>query len=79
MVLLGFFLNALTGLVVLDAVLSWVQGPEEMPRSLTRQLMEPIYAPIHALVDPSKTGGMDLSPIIVLVLLGMIQSALGLG
>ena len=76
LVLVIYAVKGLTWLVILDAVLSWIQEPHQMPRRLTRHFMEPLYAPIHAVIDPRKTGGMDLSPIIVLVLLRLIESAL---
>ena len=74
--LVVFFLEAIILVVIADAVLSWFQKPNDMPRRLTRQLMEPVYAPIHAIVDPRKTGGMDLSPIFLIVILRVIISAL---
>jgi YggT family protein len=71
------FLQVVIWVVIVDAVLSWVQGPEEMPRRLMRQLTEPLYAPIHAIVDPQKTGGLDLSPIILIIGLQILIRVLG--
>ena len=66
------FLNVVLWVIVADAVLSWVQGPHEMPRRLTRQFTEPLYMPIHAILNPRKTGGMDLSPIFLIILLQIL-------
>ena len=71
------FLQVVIWVVIVDAVLSWVQGPQEMPRRLMRQLTEPLYAPIHAIVDPQKTGGLDLSPIILIIGLQLLIRVLG--
>lgn len=62
--------------IIADAVLSWVQGPEKFPRKLTSSVMDPIYKPIRAVLDPQKTGGFDLSPIILIVGIQLIQRAL---
>ena len=70
------FLDVVIWLIIADAVLSWVQGPRDMPRRLTHQLTEPLYAPIHAILDPRKTGGMDLSPIICIILLQVLIGVL---
>ena len=70
------FLDVVLWVIVVDAVLSWVQGPHAMPRRLTRLLTEPLYAPIHAILSPSKTGGMDFSPIVVIILLQLLIGSL---
>ncbi|HMI94687.1 MAG TPA: YggT family protein [Polyangiales bacterium] len=70
--MLPILLTIVTGirwLIVIDAVLSWVMPEERFPRSLTKQLTDPLYAPIRAVLRPERTGGFDLSPLIVLGLL----------
>ena len=66
------FLEGVIYLVIVDAILSWIQGPHQAPRSLTNQMTEPLYRPIHAILDPRKTGGLDLSPIILIIGLQMV-------
>ncbi len=61
-----------SGIIIVDAVLSWVQSERAFPRSLTTQLTAPLYAPVHAVVKPGATGGIDFAPLIVLVLLNMV-------
>jgi uncharacterized protein YggT (Ycf19 family) len=73
--LIVLFLQVVVYVVIADALLSWFQKPEQMPRKLTRQLTDPLYAPIHAIIDPRKTG-LDLSPIVVIVLLQLIIGVL---
>jgi len=61
-----YLLNGLVYLIIGDAILSWFQKPEAFPRSLTSRITAPMYAPIHAVLNPRMTGGIDLSPIILI-------------
>jgi uncharacterized protein YggT (Ycf19 family) len=65
-------LNAIIWLIIGDAILSWMQSPDQMPRKLTSQFTEMIYKPIHSVISPKMTGGIDLSPIVVIVVLQML-------
>jgi uncharacterized protein YggT (Ycf19 family) len=69
-------LQALSALVLVDAVLSWVMREDQFPRSITTRITDPLYAPIRKLIDPGKTGGFDLSPLIVLLAIQGIRSLL---
>jgi YggT family protein len=69
-----WFFQALTFLIIADAVLSWVMPPSKFPRSLTTRITDPLYAPIRKLINPAKTGGIDLSPLIVLFALQALRS-----
>ncbi len=74
MTLLVLIIQGIRFIVLADVILSWVmRDPDQFPRSLTRQITGPLYAPIHAILDPRKTGGIDLSPLIVLLLLSALQ------
>lgn len=73
--LISLALSALQIIVIADVVLSWiVQDPNAFPRKFTRQVTEPLYAPIHAVLKPERMGGFDLSPLIILILIGVMQS-----
>ena len=72
--MIAMFLNVVSVIIIVDAVLSWVQSPESFPRSLTGQLTAPLYAPIRGVLGAP--GGMDFSPLILLVILNMISNAL---
>ena len=75
--ILDIILTALHWLILIDVVLSWViSDTEAFPRNLTRQVTEPLYAPIHAVLSPQKTGGFDVSPLIVLALIWTMQGML---
>lgn len=74
--LIAGFLGVVSFIIIIDAVLSWIMPPDRFPRDVTSQLTAPLYAPIRAVVDPQKMGGLDLSPIILLVLISVIRRVL---
>lgn len=64
------FLDVVMFVVIVDAIGSWFQpDATRFPRSITGALVGPLYAPIHKIIDPGKTGGLDFSPLIVILLL----------
>lgn len=73
---LAFVFDAVSGIIILDAVLSWVQREHQFPRVALMQLTEPLYAPIRAILPPSKLGGLDISPLVILFALRAIKGAL---
>jgi uncharacterized protein YggT (Ycf19 family) len=74
--LLYFLITGIKWLIIIDAVLSWVMPEDRFPRSLTGQITDPLYAPIRAILKPDKTGGFDMSPLIVLMLVYAMESML---
>ena len=58
------FLNALIYVIIIDAILSWFQPPSAMPRKLTSSFTTAMYLPLHSIISPQKTGGIDLSPLV---------------
>lgn len=68
--------QAISFVIIIDAVLSWIQPPSAFPRSLTTTMTAPLYAPIHAVLKPGSTGGIDFAPLIVLVLLQFLGNLL---
>ena len=66
MFIVVYALKGLWYLIIIDAILSWVQPPHKMPRSITTAITTPMYKPIHSVLSPSMTGGLDLSPLILL-------------
>jgi len=70
-------LVGLKWLVFIDVILSWVMPNEDQfPRNVTRQITDPLYAPIRAIIRPEKTGGLDFSPLAILLLIHLMQSML---
>jgi uncharacterized protein YggT (Ycf19 family) len=67
--LLHWVISGLTGIVLLYAILSWVQ-PNSGSMMLLSRLVAPFLTPLrNALPQP---GGIDLSPLVLLVLLQVI-------
>lgn len=67
-------ISGLTGLVIVFAVLSWVQTQSYLS-DLMERLVSPVLAPIRRAVP--LVGGVDLSPLVLLVLLQIAAIVLG--
>lgn len=67
-------LSGLTALVLVYAVLSWVQA-QSFFADLIGRLVTPVLAPIRKVLP--LVGGVDLSPLVLLVLLQIITIVLG--
>lgn len=68
-----FVLNALWWLVIVAALISWVSPDPRNP--IVRFLYgttEPLFRPFRRLVPPSRTGGIDLSPLLVILLIFLL-------
>ena len=66
--------SGLTGLVIVYAVLSWVQTRSPIAAVVGR-LAEPLLRPVRRVLPP--VGGVDLSPLVLLVLLQVAMIVLG--
>ena len=63
-------------LVLFSVLLSWIQTGNHSPfTSIIHQLTEPLFAPIRRMIPP--LGGLDVTPIPVLILLGALQQQFG--
>jgi YggT family protein len=67
-------LSGLTGLVIVYAVLSWVQTQSFLSDLLDR-LITPVLSPVRRIVP--LVGGVDLSPLVLLVVLQVAAIVLG--
>jgi YggT family protein len=64
-------------IVILRAVLSWVNVPSLYPVMVTLyRLTEPVLRPFRRLLPPSRLGGMDVSPILVGLVIVFVDSFL---
>ncbi len=67
-------LSVIKWLVIIAAVISWV-SPD--PRNPIVQFLyrttEPILRPFRRLLPPARTGGIDLSPILVILLILFVE------
>jgi len=60
--------------VALDVLLGWVQpSAEQMPRRVTHGLTEPVQSVLRAAIKPAWTGGLDVSPLLVVAILGVVR------
>jgi YggT family protein len=69
-------LNFFVYFLIADAVLSWVMPAHKFPRSFTTKITAPLYAPFRAVLPPEKTGGFDISPIFLILLIQLVQRML---
>jgi YggT family protein len=75
--ILHILLTAYIWVIILRAVFSWVYAPSlyQLGRFLYR-LSEPVLRPVRRLVPPAKLGGLDVSPIIVVLLIIFVDNVL---
>jgi len=75
-IVLSLAVEILFWLVLVRAILSWVRPSVSNPTladidRILYRLTEPILAPVRRLLPPS--AGLDWSPLVVLLLLGVLQ------
>lgn len=74
--LLDFLLGLYFWIIVLRAVISWVRPDPYHPLvRLLYSLTEPVLAPLRRLI-PRGMGGLDISPLLALLLLYFLRSFL---
>jgi YggT family protein len=65
---IGWLLSIYSWIIIAAALISWVNPDPRSPIVMfLRQVTEPVLAPVRRLLPPWKTGGLDLSPLIVLI------------
>jgi YggT family protein len=68
---------AYTWVVIIRAVITWVNPDPHNPIvRILHQLTEPLLRPIRRLVPPYKLGGLDLSPLILILLIQLVRSTI---
>jgi len=71
---IGWLLSLYSWVIIAAALISWVSPDPRNPIVLfLRQVTEPVLAPVRRLLPPWKTGGLDLSPLIVLVAIQFVE------
>lgn len=66
-----------TWVIIIRALLSWVSPDPYNP--LVRLLVtitEPVLKPLRRLLPPRRTGGLDLSPMVAILLLQLVKNGL---
>ena len=69
-----YALQGLQWIVIIAALISWVSPDPRNP--IVRFLWavtEPIFRPIRRLLPPSRTGGIDLSPLVVILAIYLVS------
>ena len=63
--------------VIIAALISWVSPDPRNPIvQLLYRMTEPIFRPFRRILPPGRTGGIDFSPILVLLAIILIRSLL---
>lgn len=86
MILFGNFLAAVARIfhiilviyiwiIIIRAILSWINVPSLYPVAvILHHLTEPALRPFRRIVPPHKLGGIDITPIIVILIILFIDS-----
>ena len=63
-----------TWVIIIRAVLSWVTSDPGNPLyKVVYMATEPVLKPLRALVPPARLGGLDVSPILAIVLIQIVR------
>lgn len=70
----GWLLELYSYVVIAAALISWVSPDPRNPIvRVLRQVTEPVFEPIRRFLPPWKTGGLDLSPLIVIIAIQFVE------
>ena len=70
-------LSLYTWVIIARAIISWVNADPYNPIVRFLHLAtEPVLRPLRRLVPPEKLGGLDLSPLVAIVLLQFLKNGL---
>jgi YggT family protein len=71
---LMWILDIYSWVIIAAALISWVSPDPRNPIVVfLRQVTEPVLAPVRRLLPPWKTGGLDLSPVLVLLAIQFVE------
>jgi YggT family protein len=71
---IGWLLSLYSWVIIAAALISWVSPDPRNPIVKFLYLAtEPVLAPVRRMLPPWRTGGLDLSPLIVLVAIQFVQ------
>ena len=75
--ILHFVLRASMLIVIFRVIFSWVSVPSLRPLVIVlHNLTEPVLRPFRRLIPPRAMGGIDISPVIVILLIYFVDSAI---
>jgi len=70
-------LQLYTWILIIRALISWVSPDPYNPIVRTLALVtEPVLRPIRRLIPPHKLGGIDLSPLVAILLIQFVRTGL---
>ncbi len=70
----GWLLELYSYVVIAAALISWVSPDPRNPIvRFLHQVTEPVFEPIRRLLPPWKTGGLDISPLIVIIAIQFVE------
>ena len=70
----GWLLDLYSYVIIAAALISWVSPDPRNPIvQFLHRVTEPVLAPVRRMLPPWKTGGLDLSPVIVLLAIQFID------
>jgi YggT family protein len=71
--IISWLLDLYVIVIIAAALITWVRpNPYNPIVRFLRQITEPVLRPVRQLVPPEKLGGLDISPIIVIVIIRWI-------
>ena len=70
----GWLLGLYSWVIIAAALISWVSPDPRNPIvTFLRQVTEPVLAPVRRFLPPWKTGGLDFSPLIVILAIQFVE------
>jgi YggT family protein len=71
---ISWILGIYSWIIIAVALISWVNPDPRNPIvQFLHRVTEPVLAPVRQLLPPWKTGGLDLSPLIVLIAIEFVR------
>lgn len=71
---LGWLLGLYSWVIIAAALITWVSPDPRNPIVMfLRQVTEPVLGPVRRFLPPWKTGGLDFSPLIVILAIQFVE------
>lgn len=71
---IGWMLSLYSWVIIAAALITWVTPDPRNPIVIfLRRVTEPVLQPVRRMLPPWKTGGLDLSPMIVLIAIQFVE------
>ncbi len=71
---LGWLLGLYSWVIIAAALITWVSPDPRNPIVMFLRLVtEPVLAPVRRFLPPWKTGGLDFSPLIVILAIQFVE------